>query len=218
MDALAGVRATRPTRDDLVRVIASAGVRDKRLLAAFREVPRADFVPAKLAEQAYLDTPIPIPHDQVTTQPSLVARMVDALELEGTETVLEVGTGYGFQTALLGRLARFVWSVERWADLADPARTSLERHGIDNVHVVVGDGSAGLPERAPFDAVIVAAAYPNVPEPLIEQVSEGGTLVQPLGWGGREEVVLFTKAGEKLVRRRVITGAHFVRLRGRHGF
>lgn len=194
------------------------GIRDPLVLRAFREVDRAEFVPFESRDLAYLDRPVPIPHEQVTTQPSLVARMVEALGLEGSGQVLEIGTGHGFQTAILARLADFVWSVERWSDLAEAARGNLVRHGIRNAEVTVGDGTAGLPEHAPYDAVVVSAAFPEVPGPLAEQVAEGGTLVMPLGPGGMEDVVLFEKESGRLVRRRVITGAHFVRLVGRHGF
>jgi protein-L-isoaspartate(D-aspartate) O-methyltransferase len=207
-----------PTEQDLVDAVAAVGVRDRRLLGAMREVPRADFVPPGMVRRAYVDAPVPIPHDQVTTQPSLVAKMVEALELEGGEKVLEVGTGYGFQTAILAHLGGFVWSIERWADLAEAARRNLERYGIDNVQVVIADGSEGLPEQAPFDAILVSAAFPRVPEPLVEQLALGGSLVQPLGTGGNEEVVLFSKGDHGLLPRRTITGARFVRLLGRHGF
>jgi protein-L-isoaspartate(D-aspartate) O-methyltransferase len=202
--------------DALVAAAREAGVQDERVLAAIASVPRAEFVPAERAELADIDTPIPIPDGQVTTQPSLVARMVEALALGGGERVLEIGTGYGWQTALLAELAREVFSVERFADLAESARTALA--GRENVHVVVGDGSEGLPEHAPFDAILVAAAYPLVPDPLAEQLAEGGRLVQPLGPGGAEDVVLFEKREGDLRRVRSITGAHFVRLYGRHGF
>jgi protein-L-isoaspartate(D-aspartate) O-methyltransferase len=130
---------------DLVAATRQAGVRDQRLLAAIAELPRTGFVAAEHAARAQIDVPLPIPHDQVTTQPSLVARMVDALGLAGDETVLEVGTGYGWQTALLARLAYEVWSVERFADLADTARANLAGHGVGNAHVVVGDGTLGSP-------------------------------------------------------------------------
>jgi len=120
---------------------------------------------------------------------------------------------------VLARLAGEVWSVERWEDIARTARTHLERHGgVDNATVVVGDGSAGLPEHAPYDAILVAAAFPKVPAPLVEQVADGGRLVQPIGLGGADEVVLFAKRGAALERRRLVTGAHFVRLYGEHGF
>jgi protein-L-isoaspartate(D-aspartate) O-methyltransferase len=202
--------------DALVAAAREAGVQDERVLAAIASVPRAEFVPAEHAELADIDTPIPIPDGQVTTQPSLVARMVEALALGGGERVLEIGTGYGWQTALLAELAREVFSVERFADLAESARAALA--GRENVHVVVGDGSEGLPEHAPFDAILVAAAYPLVPDPLAEQLAEGGRLVQPLGPGGAEDVVLFEKRDGDLRRVRSVTGAHFVRLYGRHGF
>jgi protein-L-isoaspartate(D-aspartate) O-methyltransferase len=194
------------------------GVSDNRLLAAIREIPREMFVPEAFVESAYVDEPLPIPHDQVTTQPSLIAKMVEALELAGDEKVLEVGTGYGFQTAILARLANFVWSMERWPDLAEAAQRNLERQAISNAEIVVGDGSRGLPEQAPFDAILVSAAYPRVPEPLAAQLAPGGALVQPLGSGGNEQVVSFSMGSRGLGRRRVITGARFVRLWGRHGF
>jgi protein-L-isoaspartate(D-aspartate) O-methyltransferase len=202
--------------DALVAAARDAGVRDERVLAAIASVPRADFVPAGHADLAEVDTPIPIPDGQVTTQPSLVARMVEALALEGDERVLEIGTGYGWQTALLAELAREVFSIERFRDLAETARAALADR--DYVHVVVGDGSQGLPEHAPFDAILVAAAYPLVPDPLAEQLAEGGRLVQPLGPGGAENVVLFEKRDGALHRVRSVTGAHFVRLHGRHAF
>jgi protein-L-isoaspartate(D-aspartate) O-methyltransferase len=205
-------------QEDLVRAIGAEGVRDPRLLRALRQVPRAGFVPSDLVEGAYLDRPLPIPHGQVTTQPSLVAKMIEALELAGHERVLEIGTGYGFQTALLARLSAFVWSVERWSDVADTARINLVRRGVTNVEVVVGDGTEGLPEHAPYEGILVSAAFPSVPPPLVEQLAPGGRLVQPMGSGGEEAVVLFEKESRDLVRRRTITGARFVRLYGTHAF
>jgi protein-L-isoaspartate(D-aspartate) O-methyltransferase len=205
-------------REDLIRAIQAADVRDPRVLEAFREMPRAGFVPPHLVAQADIDQPLPIPHEQVTTQPSLIARMVEALELAGSERVLEIGTGYGFQTALLARLARFVWSIERWPDLAAAARANLARAGITNVAVVVGDGTEGLPEQAPFDAIIVSAAFPQVPPPLVEQLAPGGRLVHPVGPGGAEEVVRFDKGPAGLIRRATVTLAHFVKLYGKHAY
>ena len=202
--------------DALVAAARAAGVEDERVLAAIASVPRSEFVPTERVDLANIDTPIPIPHEQVTTQPSLVGRMVEALALGGAERVLEIGTGYGWQTALLAELAREVFSVERFADLAETARAGLAGRG--NVHVVVGDGSQGLPRHAPFNAILVAAAYPEVPDPLAEQLAEGGRLVQPLGVGGAEDVVLFQKRGGELHCVRSVSGAHFVRLHGRHGF
>lgn len=209
---------TGPSPADLLSALRTAGVAEPRLLEAVRAVPRAEFVPPSAAGRAYLDTPLRIPRDQVTTQPSLVAKMLEALALSGDECVLEVGTGYGWQTALLARLAREVWSVERWPDLAETARANLARHGTVNARVVVGDGSDGLAEHAPFDAILVSAAFPEVPEPLGEQLTVGGRLVQPIGPGGNEDVVLFERRPEGLVARRTIVGAHFVRLVGRRGF
>jgi protein-L-isoaspartate(D-aspartate) O-methyltransferase len=204
--------------ENLVEAARLAGVRDERVLAALRAVPRALFVPPSLVDRAYADEPVPIAHGQVTTQPSLVATMVEALTLTGTERALEIGTGYGWQTALLASLAGFVCSVERWPDLATDARGNLQRHGTRNADVVVGDGSEGLPEHAPFDAIVVSAAFPRVPPPLADQLVPGGRLVQPIGRGGSEEVVLFERRDERLVATRSLTGARFVPLVGRHGF
>ena len=204
--------------ENLVRTITDVGVRDPRLLDALRAVPRAGFVPTNLAEQAYEDKPLPIPHDQVTTQPSLVAKMVEALGLTGSERVLEVGAGYAWQTALLARLCGFVWAVERFEDVAEAARENLARFGVTNAEVVTVDGTKGLPEHAPYDAILVAAAFPSVPRPLEEQLAVAGRLVQPVGPGGREEVVLFSKGTREIVRRRIIAEAHFVRLYGAHAF
>jgi protein-L-isoaspartate(D-aspartate) O-methyltransferase len=206
------------TNEDLVQAIVAKGVHDPRLLRVMRRVPRSEFVPPNLAERAYLDQPLPIPHGQVTTQPSLVAKMIEALGLAGSEHILEVGTGYGFQTALLAHLSRFVWSVERWADVAVTARANLTRLGILNVEVAVGDGTEGLPEHAPYDAILISAAFPRVPPPLVEQLALGGRLIQPIGMGGEERVVLFEKGSEGLMHRRTIVGAHFVRLYGTHAF
>jgi protein-L-isoaspartate(D-aspartate) O-methyltransferase len=203
---------------DLARAAQRAGVRDARVLTAIGELPRTGFVPAEHRERAHVDVPLPIPHDQVTTQPSLVAQMVDALALSGGETVLEIGTGYGWQTALLARLAREVWSVERFDDVAESARANLHAHGIANAHVEVGDGSLGLADHAPYDAIIVAAAYTEVPGPLVDQLVDDGRLVQPIGRGGNEQVVLFAKREGAPVSLRVLTGARFVRLVGAHGF
>jgi protein-L-isoaspartate(D-aspartate) O-methyltransferase len=206
------------SRADLLAVLRLEGIREPRLLEAVRTVPRGEFVPPAFVERAYLDTPLPIPHEQVTTQPSLVARMVEALALTGYERVLEIGTGYGWQTALLARLAREVWTVERWPDLAETARENLARLGTENAIVVVGDGTEGLATHAPYDGILVSAAFPEVPEPLASQLAADGRLVQPIGRGGNENVVLFERQAEGLVARRTITGAHFVRLVGRHGF
>jgi protein-L-isoaspartate(D-aspartate) O-methyltransferase len=203
---------------DLARLVRAAGVRDARVLEAVAEVPRAGFVPAAAERRAYRDEPIPIPGGQVTTQPSLVARMLEALALDGHERVLEVGTGYGWQTALLARLAAQVLSIERLAELARTAESNLRRHGAHNVEVIMADGSSGLEARAPFEAIVVSAAFTSVPPPLAAQLAPGGRLVQPIGPGGQDEVVLFERTGAGIVRRASVTPAHFVKLYGAHGF
>jgi protein-L-isoaspartate(D-aspartate) O-methyltransferase len=202
----------------LVERVIGAGIRDDRLLDAVAAIPRAEFVPAASRERAEEDVPLPIPHGQVTTQPSLSARMIQALALTGDERVLEVGSGHGFQTALLATLAREVWSVERFADLAETARENLRRRAIGNAAVVVADGTRGLPDQAPFDAIIVSAAFPRVPPPLGDQLAPGGRLVQPIGPGGREKVTLFVERDGRLHDDALVTAAHFVPLIGEHGF
>jgi protein-L-isoaspartate(D-aspartate) O-methyltransferase len=203
---------------DLVAAARAHGVRESRLLEAIAAVPRAQFVPPDLAARAYQDEPLPIPHGQVTTQPSLVAQMVAALELLPTDRVLEIGTGFAWQTALLAQLAGEVWGVERWRDIAQAARSHLARHGCENATVVIGDGSGGLAEHAPYNAILVAAAFLHVPAPLVDQLADRGRLIQPIGLGGADQVVLFEKRGGVLERTRDVTGAHFVRLYGEHGF
>jgi protein-L-isoaspartate(D-aspartate) O-methyltransferase len=195
-----------------------AGVEDPRVLEAVRRVPRAAFVPLDQVGSAYHDEPLRIPHGQVTTQPSLSARMVEALRLAGTEQVLEVGTGYGYQTALLALLASFVTSIERWRDLAELARRNLAAQDITNVHVLDGDGTEGVPAAAPYDAILVSAAFPHVPQPLVSQLRIGGRLVQPIGTGGAERVTVFERSADGLVSLAVVCHARFVRLYGRHGY
>jgi protein-L-isoaspartate(D-aspartate) O-methyltransferase len=198
--------------------VRAKGIGDERLLQAVASVPRIGFVPPAHSKRAYRDEPIPIGHDQVTTQPSLIAAMLEALALQGDERVLEVGTGHGFQTALLARLASRVFSIERIPDLADAARRNLDRQGIENAVVVVGDGTAGLPEEAPFGAIAVSAAFTSVPQPLSAQLRDGGRLVQPIGFGGADEVTLFVRRGDALDRRARVIPAHFVKLYGDHAF
>jgi len=188
------------------------GVRDPRVLEALDRVPRSRFVPVEAVELADIDEPIPIGHEQVTTQPSLVARMVEALELSGDERVLEIGTGLGYQAAILGALAREVYSIERLPDLGARARENLRAAGVANVVVLVGDGTRGVPAHAPYDAIVVAAAAPVVPEALVEQLSEGGRLVQPMGPGGSEIVAKYRKRGGRLVWEVNVVPARFVPL------
>jgi protein-L-isoaspartate(D-aspartate) O-methyltransferase len=195
-----------------------AGVRDQRVLEAIRSTPREAFVPARYASMAYADQPVPISHGQVTSQPSLIAAMVAALDLTGTEKVLEVGTGYGYQTALLARLAAQVISIDVWPDMVAQARENLAGQGIGNAVLITGDGSQGVPEHAPFGAIIVSAAFPKVPPPLADQLADGGRLVQPVGPGGGEDVIVYRKSGSGLTCGRVLTMASFVRLHGRYGY
>ena len=216
-----GRRPSPPERpgspEDLVQALRAAGIQDRRVLDAFRAVPRVGFLPPGAAGQAYLDAPIRIPHGQVTTQPSLIARMVAALGLTGSERVLEVGTGLGFQTAILAQLAGEVVSVERFADLAAQAQANLAAAGLARVTVVVGDGTLGVPRHAPYQAIVVAAASPSVPAPLIAQLAPGGRLVHPVGPGGREQVTAFHKETDRLVTDARLTAAYFVPLVGAHG-
>jgi protein-L-isoaspartate(D-aspartate) O-methyltransferase len=198
-------------------MLRAEGIRDRRVLAAFGAVPRAEFVPPAAAGQAYVDVPIRIPHGQVTTQPSLIAAMVAALELSGSERVLEVGTGLGFQTAILAMLARQVVSIERFPALAAQARANLAAAGLSQVTVVVGDGTLGVPEHAPYQAIVVAAASPRIPPPLVEQLAPGGRLVHPVGPGGHEQVTAFHQEADRLVADARLTPARFVPLVGLHG-
>jgi protein-L-isoaspartate(D-aspartate) O-methyltransferase len=195
-----------------------AGVRDARVLEALAAVPRAAYLPAGQTMLAERDRPLPIGGGQVTTQPSLVAAMVEALELTGSERVLEVGAGLGYEAAVLARLAQEVWTVERFTELAEAAAANLHAEGVDNVTVVTGDGTEGLPEHAPYDAIVLAAAHHRVPPPLVEQLGPGGRLVQPIGPGGSEDVTLFRERSGGLVRVRSVAVARFVPLCGRHGF
>ncbi|MGW9029661.1 protein-L-isoaspartate(D-aspartate) O-methyltransferase [Streptomyces sp. NPDC055722] len=212
MDVVSG----RP--EDLVRALRAVGVRDERLLEAVRMTPRAEFVPAALAASAYQDKPLPIGQGQVTTQPSLSAMMIESLDLDGSEHVLEVGTGLGYQTALLARLAADVVTIETRPGIARQAGENLARQGVRNVELRVGDGTEGVADRAPFDAVVVSAAFPEVPAPLVAQIRPSGRLVQPMGPGGDEQVVCFVRTASGLEQRRVLTAACFVRLQGRYGF
>lgn len=199
------------TQEELAQLVERDGA-SPEVVEAFRSVAREDFVPDRGRREAYLDRPVALPEHQTTSQPSLIGRMIDALELGPEDRVLEVGTGYGFQTALLSKLAGEVYSIERHEDLAEMARSNLARSGIDSVHVEVGDGWQGLPEHAPFDAIVVSAAAVGVPSALIDQLAEGGRMVIPLAGPREDEVILFEKRGGRLQRVRLITPARFVPL------
>jgi protein-L-isoaspartate(D-aspartate) O-methyltransferase len=191
-------------RERMVREqIESRSVRDRHTLAALRKVPRHLFVPAEVVAQAYEDYPLPIGHGQTISQPYIVAFMTEALGLDGGETVLEIGTGSGYQAAVLSEIAKQVYTIEIVAPLADEAAARLARLGYRNVSVRAGDGFRGWPEAAPFDAIIVTAAAPRIPEPLKEQLKEGGRIVLPVG-DEYQELVVVTRRGSRFDERRVL--------------
>ena len=193
--------------------IAARGVRDPRTLAALREVPRHLFVPGESRGQAYADHPIPIGHGQTISQPYIVAFMTEAAGLRGGETVLEVGTGSGYQAAVLARIAARVYTIEIVAPLAEASAALLKSLGYANVSVRAGDGYLGWPEAAPFDAILVTAAAPRIPEPLKQQLKDGGRLVLPVGdeW---QELVVVTRRGDRFEERRVLP-VRFVPMTGK---
>ena len=200
--------------DDQLR---ARGIRDEGILAAMNKVPREEFMAAEDAANAYGDYPVPIGAGQTISQPYIVAAMVEALELRPRDRVLEVGTGTGYQAAILGELAAEVWTIERQAELADKAREILQRLGYTKVHVVTGDGSLGLPEQAPFDKILVAAAAPRIPETLVAQLADGGRLVVPVGTRLEQQVLVVRKMGEQTI----VTGrdaCRFVPLVGEQGW
>jgi len=197
--------------------IRGRGVRDERVLEAMLAVPRHEFVPQTFVDEAYADKPLPIGEGQTISQPYMVAVMSEALELAGTERVLEVGTGCGYQAAVLSLLAREVYSVESNATLALDAQKRLERLGYANIHVRTGDGTLGLPELAPFEGIVVTAAAPRVPEPLAEQLAEGGRLVIPVGSESEQDLLALRREGEKTIAR-VVNHCRFVPLVGRYGW
>jgi len=181
-------------------------------------VRRASFVPGAMRNDVGYDCAIPIGQAQTTSQPSLIGLMIEALELGPDDTVLEIGTGYGYEAALLAKLARRVFSVERISELAQAARRNLQAEGVLNAEVVTGDGTLGLADSAPFDAIVVAAAFLRVPAPLAAQLSPGGKLVMPVGNGGGDLVKVFESRDNALVELRVLCGARFVPLLGENGF
>jgi protein-L-isoaspartate(D-aspartate) O-methyltransferase len=193
--------------------IQARGVRDPLVLAALRTVPRHLFVSPPAAEEAYGDQAVPIGHGQTISQPYIVAFMTEALGLKGGEKVLEVGTGSGYQAAVLSQIARQVYSIEIVAPLAAEARERLARLGYRNVEVRSGDGYQGWPEEAPFDAIIVTAAAPRVPEPLKAQLKDGGRLVIPVG-DQYQELIVITRRGQAYDERRVLP-VRFVPMTGK---
>jgi protein-L-isoaspartate(D-aspartate) O-methyltransferase len=193
------------------------GIRDPRVLDAMARVPRHDFVDERHRDQAYEDHPIPIAEGQTVSQPYIVALMLETLLLEPSSKVLEIGTGSGYQAAVLAELAAEVYSVERHPQLARAAEAALARHGYTNVSVILGDGSHGLPALAPFDAIIVSAAAPQVPSALFDQLREGGRMIIPVGPPEAQELQLVRKhEGRPIVNR--LEGCRFVPLIGGQGY
>ena len=197
--------------------IAARGIHNERVLAALRAIPRHAFLPDHLRQDAYLDTPLPIGSHQTISQPYVVALMTELLGLDGDERVLEVGTGSGYQAALLSRLAQEVFTIERHAELAARARQVLARLHCSNVEVVVGDGTCGLAAHAPYNGIIVTAAAPHVPQPLLDQLAPGGTLVLPVGEASSQVLEVWRRTPAGLEREEVAPVA-FVPLIGEHGW
>lgn len=197
--------------------IRKRGVRDERVLLAMATVPRHEFVPASCKNLAYVDEPLPIGYGQTISQPYIVAAMVASLELAGPEKVLEIGTGCGYQAAVLSLLAREVHTVEFLPTLAGSAAERLQRLGYVNVHVHTGDGTLGWPESSPYNAILIAAAAPAVPEPLLHQLAEGGRLIAPVGEEDKQELQLITKHEGKMQFKQG-GPCRFVPLMGKHGW
>ncbi len=188
--------------DMVTQQIAARGVEDPRVLAAMRRVPRHEFVPDAVRDMAYEDRPLPIAADQTISQPYVVAAMTELASIGPTSVVLEVGTGSGYQTAVLAEIAREVYSIEIIPQLGEQAAETLGRLGYENVHLRIGDGYAGWPDAAPFDAVVVTAAPPSVPQPLLDQLAVGGHLVIPVG-SYYQELLVITRTDHGYQRRTV---------------
>lgn len=193
------------------RQLRSRGIRDERVLKVMSRVPREAFLPREIVHEAYLDCALPIDCQQTMSQPIIVAMMSEALELSGSERVLEIGTGSGYQTAILAELAAEVFSIERHADLTRQAEARLKGLGYRNVELRVGDGSLGWPEKAPFDRMIVTAAARACPPALWEQLVEGGVLVGPFGPAAEQTLYALRKIDDQ-PETRVLTGCRFVPL------
>ena len=193
-----------PLREEMVtRQLERRGIVDALVLDAMRRVPRHRFVPEELERSAYVDSALPIGHDQTISQPYIVAFMTEALDLSGDERVLEIGTGSGYQAAVLGELAAEVRTIEIVEPLAESAARVLGELGYDNVHVRAGDGYRGWPERAPFDRIMVTAAPDHVPAPLLEQLAVGGRMILPVG-DASQQLVLIRKTEEGVTQREVL--------------
>jgi protein-L-isoaspartate(D-aspartate) O-methyltransferase len=204
-------------RAQLVETLQQKGIRDLAVLRAIRMVPRHLFVPESVRHRAYDDTALPIGSSQTISQPWVQARYLELLRLTGRERVLEIGTGSGYQTALLAMLCDAVFSVERIRALAQRAREALEASGIRNVTVLVGDGTLGWRPFAPYDAILVAAASPEIPAPLVEQLAPGGRMVIPLGDRANQTLTLVRREGDEL-RTTTVADVRFVPLLGEFGF
>jgi protein-L-isoaspartate(D-aspartate) O-methyltransferase len=205
-------------RNDMVaKQIRARGVRSPRVLDAMATVPRHEFVPPESAASAYSDEPLPIGGGQTISQPLMVAVMTDCLLLDGSERVLEIGGGSGYQAAVLSLLAREVVVVELQPELARACRERLARLGFSNVHVEEGDGSLGWPASAPYDAILVSAAAPAVPPPLVEQLAEGGRLVVPVGSAEQQDLMRIVKRDGWALQEK-LSACRFVPLLGRHGW
>lgn len=212
-DGFAGYRVR------LVETLRAQGVRDLAVLKAFAETPRHLFVPEGVRHRAYEDAALPIGNGQTISQPSTQARYLEALRLTGRERVLEIGTGSGYQTALLGALASTVFSVERVRALALAAQQALREARVTNVSVLLGDGTLGWSAYAPYDAIVVAAGGPELPPPLVEQLGPGGRLLIPLGVRGAQTLTLVERVGAGAELRQTPLGqTRFVPLLGEHGF
>ena len=194
------------------------GIRDERLLAAMSKVPRHEFVSRQNWNEAYADHPVPIAEKQTTSQPYMIAAMVQAAQIKPGDRVLEIGAGSGYQTALLAELASQVFAVERYPSLAETAQKTLERLGYRNAKIVTGDGSLGLPEAAPYDAIIVSAAAPRIPQALMDQLAVGGRLLIPVGEADQQVLQLVQRNADGSTTARTLEGCRFVPLIGEQGF
>jgi len=202
-------------RQEMVkRQIQRRGVKDSLVLKAMREVPRHKFVPTELESYAYSDRPLPIGERQTISQPYIVAFMTEHLGLEGGEKVLEIGTGSGYQAAILGEIAKEVYSIEIISSLGLTAKKKFKKMGYDNIHVRIGDGYLGWPEKAPFDGVIVTAAPNHIPQPLIDQLKPGGKMIIPVG-DYYQELILITKSKKGKVVKKSVLPVTFVPMTGK---